>query len=156
MTSAPVLAVDGLVKHFPGHGGQTVHAVNGVSFTIAAGETLGLVGESGSGKSTIGRTAIRLLQPTGGRILFKGQDISRLPERACRKLRADMQMVFQDPWSALNPRLKVGSLIEETLVLHTTLSAAQRRDKTVALAERVRLSPELLTRFPADRLELVV
>jgi len=149
-TAAPILEVEGLVKHFPGRGGQTVHAVNGVSFAIGPGEVLGLVGESGSGKSTIGRTVLRLLSPTAGRIRFKGQDITRLPERACRRLRADMQMVFQDPWSALNPRLKVGSLIEEPMRLHTALSARERRDRALALAERVRLSPELLTRFPAE------
>jgi len=148
--NAPVLEVDRLVKHFPAPRGLTVHAVNGVSFTIREGETLGVVGESGSGKSTIGRTVIRLLAPTAGSIRFRGRDITRLSDAACRPLRADMQMVFQDPWSALNPRIRIGDLIAEPLKLHTRLSAAERRDRAEALALRVRLTPELLTRYPAE------
>jgi oligopeptide/dipeptide ABC transporter ATP-binding protein len=148
--SAPVLEVEGLVKHFPAARGVTVHAVNGVSFTIREGETLGVVGESGSGKSTIGRTVIRLLAPTAGSIRFRGSDITRLSDRAVRPLRADMQMVFQDPWSALNPRIKIGDLIAEPLKLHTRLSAAERRDRAEALALRVRLTPQLLTRYPGE------
>jgi oligopeptide/dipeptide ABC transporter ATP-binding protein len=148
--SAPVLEVEGLVKHFTAGRGATVHAVNKVSFTIREGETLGVVGESGSGKSTIGRTVIRLLQPTAGTIRFRGRDITALPESACRPLRAEMQMVFQDPWSALNPRIRIGELIAEPLKLHTKLSAAERRDQAEALARRVRLTGELLTRFPAE------
>jgi oligopeptide/dipeptide ABC transporter ATP-binding protein len=148
--NAPVLEVDGLVKHFPGRGGQVVHAVNGVSFTIREGETLGMVGESGSGKSTIGRCVIRLLRPSAGRVRFRGRDITALPESTCRPLRAEMQMVFQDPWSALNPRIRIGALIAEPLHLHTSLAAAERRDRAEALARRVRLTPELLTRFPAE------
>jgi oligopeptide/dipeptide ABC transporter ATP-binding protein len=148
--SAPVLEVDGLVKHFPAARGAKVHAVNGVSFTIQEGETLGVVGESGSGKSTIGRTVIRLLSPTAGRIRFRGRDITRLSDGACRPLRADMQMVFQDPWSALNPRITVGGLIAEPLLLHTRLPPAERRDRAEALALRVRLTPELLTRTPGE------
>jgi oligopeptide/dipeptide ABC transporter ATP-binding protein len=148
--STPVLEVEGLVKHFPGPRGLTLHAVNGVSFAIAAGETLGVVGESGSGKSTIGRLVLRLLAPTAGRIRFRGGDITGLPERACRPLRAEMQMVFQDPWSALNPRIRIGELIAEPLKLHTRLSAAERRDRVEALAQRVRLSPELLSRYPSE------
>ncbi len=148
--TAPVLEVEGLVKHFDVSRQVKVHAVNGVSFSIREGETLGVVGESGSGKSTIGRSVIRLLSPTGGTIRFRGRDITRLPESACRPLRAEMQMVFQDPWSALNPRIRIGDLIAEPLKLHTKLSAAERRDRAEALAIRVRLTPELLTRFPAE------
>jgi oligopeptide/dipeptide ABC transporter ATP-binding protein len=148
--TAPVLEVEGLVKHFDVSRQVKVHAVNGVSFSIREGETLGVVGESGSGKSTIGRSVIRLLAPTGGTIRFRGRDITRLPESACRPLRAEMQMVFQDPWSALNPRIRIGDLIAEPLKLHTKLSAAERRDRAEALAIRVRLTPELLTRFPAE------
>ena len=148
--TAPVLEVQGLVKHFDVSRQVKVHAVNGVSFSIREGETLGVVGESGSGKSTIGRSVIRLLAPTGGSIRFRGRDITNLPESACRPLRAEMQMVFQDPWSALNPRIRIGDLIAEPLKLHTKLSAAERRDKAEALAIRVRLTPELLTRFPAE------
>lgn len=149
MTGA-VLEVENLVKHFAAPRGLTVHAVNGVSFSIREGETLGVVGESGSGKSTIGRTVIRLLAPTAGRIRFRGRDITGLAESACRPLRADMQMVFQDPWSALNPRIRIGDLITEPLKLHTRLSAAERRDRAEALALRVRLTPELLTRYPGE------
>ncbi|SFL01373.1 ABC transporter ATP-binding protein [Falsiroseomonas stagni] len=148
--TAPVLEVEGLVKHFDVSRQVKVHAVNGVSFSIREGETLGVVGESGSGKSTIGRSVIRLLAPTGGTIRFRGRDITNLPESACRPLRAEMQMVFQDPWSALNPRIRIGDLIAEPLKLHTKLSAAERRDRVEALAIRVRLTPELLTRYPAE------
>ncbi len=146
----PVLDVEALHKRFPAQGGRTVHAVNGVSFTIHAGETLGVVGESGSGKSTIGRAVIRLLKPSAGRIGFQGRDITNLPESACRPLRAEMQMVFQDPWSALNPRIRIGELIAEPLLLHTKLSRSERRDQAEHLARRVRLTPELLTRFPGE------
>ncbi|MBX9595716.1 MAG: ATP-binding cassette domain-containing protein [Roseomonas sp.] len=148
--TAPVLEVQGLVKHFDVSRQVKVHAVNGVSFSIREGETLGVVGESGSGKSTIGRSVIRLLSPSAGSIRFRGRDITNLPESACRPLRAEMQMVFQDPWSALNPRIRIGDLIAEPLKLHTKLSAAERRDKAEALAIRVRLTPELLTRYPAE------
>lgn len=146
----PVLDVEALQKRFPAQGGRTVHAVNGVSFTINAGETLGVVGESGSGKSTIGRAVIRLLKPSAGRIRFQGRDITHLPESTCRPLRADMQMVFQDPWSALNPRIRIGDLIAEPLLLHTKSSRSERRDRAEHLARRVRLTTELLTRFPGE------
>ncbi|MGK7864180.1 ABC transporter ATP-binding protein [Falsiroseomonas sp. E2-1-a4] len=145
-----VLDVEALEKRFPAQGGRTVHAVNGVSFTINAGETLGVVGESGSGKSTIGRAVIRLLKPSAGRIRFQGRDITTLPESACRPLRAEMQMVFQDPWSALNPRIRIGELIAEPLLLHTKLSRSERRDRAEHLARRVRLTTELLTRYPSE------
>ncbi|MCC7426649.1 MAG: ABC transporter ATP-binding protein [Alphaproteobacteria bacterium] len=150
MSSQPTLVTENLVKHFRAGGNATVHAVNGVSFSISPGETLGMVGESGSGKSTIGRTVLRLLSPTAGRILFQGRDISTLPERQCRSLRAEMQMVFQDPWSALNPRLRARALIEEPLLLHSGLGRAERRDKVEALAARVRLGSALLERFPSE------
>ena len=148
---APVLKVEGLVKHFPaGEGNDVVHAVNGVSFSIPAGQTLGMVGESGSGKSTIGRTVLRLLRPTDGTITFQGRDISQLPEKSCRPLRAEMQMVFQDPWAALNPRMKVRSLMEEPLLLHTNMSRAERREYAQEMAQRVNLTAELLSRYPSD------
>lgn len=144
-----VLSVEKLVKHF--HvGAGTVHAVNGVSFTLAPGETLGLVGESGSGKSTIGRCVLRLASLTEGRLKFQDEDISALPERRLRALRGRMQIVFQDPWSALNPRMTARALIEEMLKLHTALSAAERRAKAEALGARVRLPGRLLDRYPAE------
>ncbi len=147
--TAPVLEVRSLVKHFAA-GRATVHAVNDVSFTLNAGETLGLVGESGSGKSTIGRCVTRLLRPTGGSIHFLGQDITSLSDAACRPMRAQMQIVFQDPWSALNPRMRIGDLIAEPLLLHSRLPATERRDRAESLARRVRLTTELLGRFPAE------
>lgn len=147
----PTIEVSGLTKHFPvGRSGQVVNAVNGVSLSIRPGETLGMVGESGSGKSTIGRAMLRLTEPTAGRIVFGGQDITHLPAKSTRRLRRDMQIVFQDPWSALNPRMKVGSLIGEPLLLHEGMSASERRDRTEALARRVHLSPEFLNRHPSD------
>jgi oligopeptide/dipeptide ABC transporter ATP-binding protein len=149
--TALVLQVEGLVKHFAtARRAQLVHAVNDVSFAIAAGETVGMVGESGSGKSTIGRAILRLLTPTAGRIVFQGADIAGLPERRLRPLRAAMQIVFQDPWAALNPRLRARALIEEPLKLHTELDPAARRARVEALAERVHLSRAMLDRFPAE------
>ena len=143
------LAVEALQKHFK-VGAGTVHAVNGVSFALAPGETLGLVGESGSGKSTIGRCVLRLAAPTSGHIRFQGEDITRVHERSLRPLRGKMQIVFQDPWSALNPRMTARRLIEEPLLLHTRLAAAERRDRAEALGARVRLPGRMLDRYPAE------
>ena len=149
--SPPVLSVTDLVHRFPVAGGVPVKAVNGVSFDVAAGETLGLVGESGSGKSTIGLLVTRLLAPTGGRILFEGTDITRLPAAALRPLRARLQIVFQDPWGALNPRKTIGRLIEEPLVLHAAgLDEAARRAEARRLADRVRLPAAALARYPHE------
>ncbi|NKC29810.1 oligopeptide/dipeptide ABC transporter ATP-binding protein [Falsiroseomonas selenitidurans] len=136
-----VLAIQNLVHRFPGG----VQAVNDVSFAIAPGETLGLVGESGSGKSTIGLLATRLLAPTQGRILFEGQDITRLSAATLRPLRARLQVVFQDPWGALNPRMTIGRLLEEPLRLHGGNLAEAR-----LLAERVRLPLATLGRYPHE------
>jgi oligopeptide/dipeptide ABC transporter ATP-binding protein len=145
------LKVENLVKHFPGGpGGSVVHAVNNVSFAIAPGQTIGMVGESGCGKSTIGRAVTRLIKPTSGRIWFEGKDISTLSERHCRPLRTRMQIIFQDPWGALNPRLGVRGLIEEPLRLHTRMTAAERRERTDELATLVRLNTDLLSRFPGE------
>jgi len=147
----PILRVHDLVKHFPGsQPGETIHAVNGVSFDLKPGETVGLVGESGSGKSTIGRCVLRLYKPTAGRIEFGGRDITTIKERQMRPLRKEIQIVFQDPYSALNPRMKVGNLIGELVKLHTDLDAAARRETVTALAARVHLNADLLTRFPNE------
>ena len=148
--SAPILAVEALSKQFATGKGQVVHAVNAVSFAIHPGQTIGLVGESGSGKSTIGRTVLRLLRPSAGRVVFDGRDITELSEAECRPLRARMQMVFQDPWSALNPRHSARRLIEEPLLLHTKLGAAERRARAEALADRVHLGRPILDRFPSE------
>ncbi|MSO65530.1 MAG: ABC transporter ATP-binding protein [Alphaproteobacteria bacterium] len=146
-----LLQVRNLVKHFPGsRSGETIHAVNGVSFDLAAGETLGLVGESGSGKTTIGRAVIKLLTPTGGTICFDGADITALSPQQARPLRSHMQIVFQDPYGALNPRMRVRNLIGELLQLHTTFDPVQRLAEVRTLADKVRLSEELLDRFPHE------
>ena len=145
--TAPILTVEKLVKRFPsGRSGAFVNAVNFVDLQLLPGETLGMVGESGSGKSTIGRAILRLTEPTEGRITFDGQDITNIPEHKMRPLRRDMQMVFQDPWSALNPRMRIGDLIAEPMKLHLDLSRTERENKTVDLANRVHLRPEFLRR----------
>ena len=146
----PTLNVKNLVKTFPASGGQVVNAVNGVSFSIKPGQIVALVGESGSGKSTIGRAVVRLAKPTAGQIIFNGQDISMLPEHLCRTLRKSIQIVFQDPWGSLNPRLKVQTLIEEPLRIHTDMSARERRAYIREIAERVHLNAELLSRFASE------
>lgn len=149
--TVPTLDIHNLVKRFPGPApGQLVHAVNGVSFALRPGQTVGMVGESGSGKSTVGRAALRLLRPTEGRIFFDGADISEASERQCRPLRAHMQMVFQDPWSSLNPRIRVRRLIAEPLVLHANLSRTDRNAAVDRIAARVQLPPAALDRFPGE------
>jgi oligopeptide/dipeptide ABC transporter ATP-binding protein len=148
--SQPVLRVEGLSKRFAAPGGAVVQAVNDVSFTLMPGETLGLVGESGSGKSTLGRCVLRLIAPTAGRVFFRGEDIAQAPESRCRPLRAAMQMVFQDPWGALNPRMTARALIEEPLLLHTKLGRAERRDEAERVGLRVRLPAAMLDRYPSE------
>jgi peptide/nickel transport system ATP-binding protein len=149
--STPLLDLENLTKHFPGpRPGVRVNAVNGVSLTVEAGETVALVGESGSGKSTLGRLALRLERPNGGRIRFDGQDITKSSERQLRSLRSRMQMVFQDPWGALNPRLSIGTLLEEPFLLHSAIGRRERREAAAALAERVRLDRRLLDRHPVQ------
>ncbi len=149
MTAA--LQLDQVVKHFPGpRRGTRVHAVNDVSFSVAPGETVALVGESGSGKTTLGRLALQLERVTSGRVLLEGRDITQLSQSALRALRPHMQMVFQDPWATLNPRMRIRSVLEEPLKLHTTLSAAERLARIAGMAERVHLGGSLLDRFPAQ------
>ncbi len=149
-TARPVLLARNLDKHFPAPEHQKIHAVNDVSFAIAEGEVLGMVGESGSGKSTVGRLVLGLLPPTAGTVEFDGKDLAALDARQMRASRADMQMVFQDPWSALNPRMAVGRQIAEPLLLHTKLDRSGRKAKVAELADRVRLPTTYLNRLPAD------
>lgn len=145
-----VLEVRGLAHRFAAARGA-VHAVNDVSFTIAAGETLGLVGESGSGKSTIGLLAARLLAPSDGTLHFEGRDITRLSPAALRPLRAQLQIVFQDPWGALNPRMTIARLLEEPLLLHRQgMDARSRAAEARRLADRVRLPAASLARYPHE------
>ena len=150
---APVLEVRGLSKQFPVRSGwfgkvvANVHAVENVSFALAAGETLALVGESGSGKSTTGRLLCKLTEATAGAIHLCGQDITRLTRSAMQPLRRDIQMVFQDPYASLNPRLPAWDLVSEPLKVHGTLSAAQRREQAAELMVRVGLPAACLDRF---------
>jgi oligopeptide transport system ATP-binding protein len=153
--TTPVLEVTDLVKHFSagsglGRGGGTVRAVDGVSLTIGKGEILGLVGESGSGKSTVGRCITRLLDPTSGSIKLLGQEIATLSRRQMRPLRREVHMVFQDPYSSLNPRMTVGQVVGEPLRLHGVASGAALTTRVAEMVERTGLRPELVDRYPHE------
>jgi oligopeptide transport system ATP-binding protein len=147
--SSPLLAVNRLSKHFQIKDG-VVHALDDVSFEIAKGETLALVGESGCGKSTLGKTLMRLYEPSSGEIRLQGQDISQLSRREMRPFRRDMQMIFQDPYSSLNPRATVGRILEEPLIIHGVGDAAARKQRVAWLMDRVGLRPELGSRLPHE------
>ncbi|MBQ6586376.1 MAG: ABC transporter ATP-binding protein, partial [Coriobacteriales bacterium] len=146
----PLLKVRDLTQHFPVSRTFTVKAVNGVSFDIYPGETYGLVGESGSGKTTIGRSIIRLYNPTAGSVLFEGKEITgKLNRETERMLREDMQMIFQDPMSSLNPRKKVGDIIGEGLDIHHRYASAAERDNAISeMLSKVGLSPAHAERYP--------
>jgi oligopeptide transport system ATP-binding protein len=153
----PILRVTNLSKHFPLTRGiifkreiGRLKAVDDVSFEIRAGETLGLVGESGCGKSTLARCVARLLEPTGGSIEFMGRDITRLSGRALRDVRRHMMMIFQDPMSSLNPRMRVGQVVGEPLDIHDVGTAATRKARVRELLDLVGLSPEHYNRFPHE------
>jgi oligopeptide/dipeptide ABC transporter ATP-binding protein len=145
----PILEVQNLVKHFPVKGGR-VHAVNGVSFRQLRGETIGIVGESGCGKSTLARTVLRLIEPTSGQLLFDGEDLLRLPPRALRRQRRDMQIVFQDPYASLDPRVRIGASIEEPLIIHRFGGRAERERRVAELLELVGLGAEAASRYPHE------
>lgn len=148
--SEPLLKVEGLKQYFPLNKNYILKAVDGVSFEIYPGETYGLVGESGSGKSTIGRSVIRLYDPTGGKITFDGVDITKRINRADKNmLRTQMQMIFQDPMSSLNPRKKVGDIIGEGLDIHHTYKDRADRERQIkAILAKVGLAPEHASRYP--------
>jgi oligopeptide transport system ATP-binding protein len=155
--SEPLLRVKGLVKNFPVRGGvlgreiDQVHAVDGVSFELAAGETLGLVGESGCGKSTTGRCILRLIEPTSGEILFEGRNVTEFDHRTLTALRRDVQIIFQDPYASLNPRMTVGAIVGEALTIHRL--ASNRRifeDRVAELLETVGLNPDHMRRYPHE------
>jgi oligopeptide transport system ATP-binding protein len=148
-----VLEVEGLVMEFRsrrGTGGGRVHAVRGVSFSIGKGEILGLVGETGSGKTTVGKCVVRLLSPTAGTVRFDGQDITRVPRRRLRELRARIQMVFQDPYSSLDPRMTVAQIVAEPLRAHTADSMTETRARAAKAIERVGLPAAVLPRLPHE------
>ena len=148
--SEPLLKVENLKQHFPVSRQFTVKAVNGVSFEVYPGETYGLVGESGSGKTTIGRSIIRLYDPTDGKITFNGREISgKLSADTRKMLRAEMQMIFQDPMASLNPRKKVEDIIGEGLDIHHTCHSKAERSALIAeMLKKVGLSPEHASRYP--------
>ncbi len=154
--SAPLLQVDDLVKHFPtrtgllGGSSAPVRAVDGVSFELAEGETLGLVGESGCGKSTLARTVLKLIEPTAGRILFRGRDIVPLRGRELRALRREMQIVFQDPYASLDPRLSVEAIVGEAFAIHGGAKDAERRARVLELLSHVGLREDHLGRYPHE------
>jgi len=153
----PLLSVRDLVKHFPVHGGilrrevARVHAVDGVSFDIAAGETLGVVGESGCGKSTTGRCVLRLIEPTAGEVWFEGKNVTAAGKEELRALARDMQIIFQDPYASLNPRMTVGAIIGEALIIHKLApDKAAFEQRIVELLETVGLSPDHMRRYPHE------
>jgi oligopeptide/dipeptide ABC transporter ATP-binding protein len=154
--TAPVLSVENLVKHFVlsrsplGKPLATVKAVDGVSFTLREGETLALVGESGCGKSTIGRLVTRLIEPTAGRVLIEGTDIASIPEKAVRAFRRRVQLIFQDPYASLNPRMTVGEILAEPLMLHGIVPRVRRRERVHDLLSRVGLQPQYAARYPHE------
>src|SRR5690242_823598 len=148
LTRDTLVSVQGLVKHFPVEGSDdVVRAVDGVSFEIFAGETLGLVGESGCGKSTVGRCLLRLIEPTAGRVLFEGRDILALGRKELREIRGEMQIIFQDPYASLNPRMKIGDIVGEPLVIHKQGTKSERRDRVASLLRRVGLDPDYVNRY---------
>lgn len=143
-----LISVHGLMKHFPVEGSDdVVRAVDGVSFDIYAGETLGLVGESGCGKSTVGRCLLRLIEPTAGSVQFEGKDILSLNKKELREIRREMQIVFQDPYASLNPRMKIGDIVGEPLVIHNEGTKSERRDRVAELLRRVGLDPDYMNRY---------
>jgi peptide/nickel transport system ATP-binding protein len=149
----PLVEVCHLVKHFFRDAGllrkgTRVTAVDDVSFTIDEGETFGLVGESGSGKTTTGRCMLRLVEPTSGQVRFRGENVLEFPPRRMREARRDMQIVFQDPYSSLNPRMRVRQIVEEPLVIHKLGDRTQRRDRVAELLRLVGLDPTHLERYP--------
>jgi oligopeptide/dipeptide ABC transporter ATP-binding protein len=146
-----LLRVTELKKHFVSRRGKSsIRAVDGVSLTLESGETLGVVGESGCGKSTLGRTILRLLEPTSGEIAFDGEDLRALGPAALRAKRRDMQMIFQDPFASLDPRLNIGTIVAEPLVIHRIGDRASRREAVVDLLETVGLEPDAAQLYPHE------
>ena len=155
-TGEPVLNVKGLKKHFPIKKGilsrtvGQVYAVDGVSFSIGKGETLGLVGESGCGKSTVGRTILRLIEPTEGTIEIGGEDITELTKTELRAYRREMQIIFQDPFSSLNPRMSAGDIVGESMLVHKIAVGKEREERVAALFDKVGLRKAQMNSFPHE------
>jgi oligopeptide transport system ATP-binding protein len=151
-----ILRVTDLVKYFPIRGGVfrrevgSVKAVDGVSFSVHKGETLGVVGESGCGKSTTARLILQLIEPTSGSVRYEGKELTTLPKDELRQLRRQMQIVFQDPYASLNPRMTVGNIIREPLLIHGIGSATEQRDRVKELLQTVGLNPEHVDRYPHE------
>lgn len=151
-----LLEVQNLKKYFPVRRGilsrtvAFVRAVDRVSFSINQGETLGLVGESGCGKTTVGRSILRLIEPTSGQVRFNGQDLLSLDRESLRQARASLQIIFQDPFSSLNPRMNVGQIIAEPIKNHLDISAAEIKERVADLMEKVGLHPEQMSRYPHE------
>ena len=149
-----LLEVTDLIKHYPVRAGVlrrrvgTVHAVDGVSFSLGVGETLGLVGESGCGKSTVARSVLRLVEPTSGAIRIDGQDITHLSKTELRPVRRSMQIVFQDPFASLNPRMTAGDIVGEPLSVHGLASGAEKQDRVAKLFQQVGLRPDQMRNYP--------
>ncbi|MEN3185503.1 MAG: oligopeptide/dipeptide ABC transporter ATP-binding protein [Atribacterota bacterium] len=156
MSDSVILKIENLKKYFPIRAGvfrkiiAWVKAVDGVSFEVLGGESLGIVGESGCGKSTLGMTIIRLYEPTEGKIFFNGQEISCLPSSRLRPIRKEIQMIFQDPFSSLNPRMTIGAIIEEGMAVHGISSSQERALRVRDILERVGLSGNYLRRYPHE------
>ena len=144
-----LLEVKNLVKHFQS-GKEKVHAVNGVSFEVAKGKTLGIVGESGCGKTTLSLLLLKLMKPDAGEIFFEGKNIAQLSQNKFRPLRSKIQMVFQDPYASLNPRMRAGSIIEEPLIIHKRGSAKERHDRVMELLELVGLTAADYNKYPHE------
>jgi oligopeptide transport system ATP-binding protein len=155
-TNTTLLRVENLMMHFPIRRGVfqrqvgAVRAVDGVSFDIQRGETLGLVGESGCGKSTTGRTILQLYKPTAGEVDFDGVDLVKLKGEQMRQMRRKMQMIFQDPYASLNPRMTVGQLVGEPLMVHNVATGAEINDRVLHLLELVKLNPAFASRYPHE------
>jgi oligopeptide transport system ATP-binding protein len=146
-----LVQVKNLIKHFPVEGGDdVVRAVDDVSFEILSGETLGLVGESGCGKSTVGRCILRLYEPTSGEVLFEGQNLVGLPNKEMQRLRREMQIIFQDPYASLNPRLSILSIVSEPLKIHNIGNKTEQRDRVADLLRKVGLDPQFMRRYPHE------